>query len=322
MDHLKPLAWPDALVSSANQPAVRQRFDEGEYVRLVSGWYVRSEAWLAARRHERFAWVMAARTARSSTITLCGEAALMAMGLPVAGAPERILAADATRSRSGSLPDTFAARGARAAELEATWRPQLQRHQHPHSHTHDTGVFRCVEPLEAALEVMSRLPLIRALPVADGLARWGNEVGLGDRQVETAIEGMRARLRRERARLAWDARSSQSGSVGESMSRAVMLSHGFEAPVLQVALFDSRGRVGIVDFCWLGAKVVGEFDGRLKYDGSLGDSRTADEVFGQEKARENRLTALGYRVVRWSWADLLHPERLVRLLRAAGVPRA
>ncbi|MDR2254486.1 MAG: endonuclease domain-containing protein [Arthrobacter sp.] len=321
MEHLNPLAWPDALVSSALTPGVRQRFDAGDYVRLISGWYVRSETWLAARRHERFAWVVAARTARSSTMTLCGEAALMAMGLPVAGAPERIHVAEASRSRSGSLPDTFAARGPRAAELEAAWRPQLHRHQHPYAGTYDTGVFRCVEPLEAAMEVMTRLSLIRALPVADGLARWGSELGIGDLEVRLAIDGVAARVRRERARLAWDARSSESGSVGESMSRALILANGFETPVLQVALFDSRGRVGIVDFCWPGAKIIGEFDGRLKYDGSLGDSRSADQVFGQEKARENRLTALGYRVVRWGWADLLHPERLMRLLRAAGVPR-
>ncbi|MGN7133470.1 hypothetical protein ACTHQY_09375 [Rhodococcoides corynebacterioides] len=37
----------------------------------------------------------------------------------------------------------------------------------------------------------------------------------------------------------------------------------------------------------------------------------------QEKVREDELRALEIHVVRWTWQDLLHPERLRALLRKA-----
>ena len=37
-----------------------------------------------------------------------------------------------------------------------------------------------------------------------------------------------------------------------------------------------------------------------------------------EKRREDRLRALGYEVVRWTWADLLNPARFIARLKAAG----
>lgn len=74
------------------------------------------------------------------------------------------------------------------------------------------------------------------------------------------------------------------------------------------------------DFYWPELGLVGEFDGHGKYlREEMARGRTAAEVVMAEKAREDRLRALGLRVVRWGWADLLDPARLRRKLLAAGL---
>ena len=62
--------------------------------------------------------------------------------------------------------------------------------------------------------------------------------------------------------------------------------------------------------------MVIEFDGKMKYDGIDGKQALVDE-----KAREDRLRALGYEIVRLTWADLARPGR-VKAMVLAAVKRA
>lgn len=79
--------------------------------------------------------------------------------------------------------------------------------------------------------------------------------------------------------------------------------------VSQVPIRDARGQfVARVDFL-VDRWVVVEFDGRMKYDDP--------QVLWAEKRREDALRALGYEVVRLTWSDLDHPERVARLIREA-----
>jgi len=72
-----------------------------------------------------------------------------------------------------------------------------------------------------------------------------------------------------------------------------------------------------VDFAWPHLGVVGEFDGRVKYGRDLAPDQDPTEVLWDEKVREDLLRELGWLVVRWTWADLRHPEEwLARLVRA------
>ena len=64
-----------------------------------------------------------------------------------------------------------------------------------------------------------------------------------------------------------------------------------------------------VDFLLDDAPVVIEFDGKVKYE-------NRDDLFA-EKRREDTLRSWGYEVVRVTWADLSHPERVARLIEAA-----
>lgn len=65
---------------------------------------------------------------------------------------------------------------------------------------------------------------------------------------------------------------------------------------------------------------MGEFDGRLKYRaGGVRDARAPEERVWAEKRREDRLRALGLRVVRWTWETALDPARLGVVLAAVGL---
>jgi very-short-patch-repair endonuclease len=77
-----------------------------------------------------------------------------------------------------------------------------------------------------------------------------------------------------------------------------------------VPLYDEAGLIGRVDFLWRKHRIVGEADGRAKYD--------RPQVLWNEKRREDRLRAAGFEVVRWSWDDITHRPELVseRLLTA------
>ncbi len=106
--------------------------------------------------------------------------------------------------------------------------------------------------------------------------------------------------------------SPLSESPGESWTRLVLHGLGLTAEQ-QVDVRDAAGGlVGRVDFLLRNERVVIEFDGATKYAGA--DGR---EALVREKRREDRLRALGYHVVRLTWADLGRPQRVAMMVRGA-----
>lgn len=99
-------------------------------------------------------------------------------------------------------------------------------------------------------------------------------------------------------------------SVGETRTRVLLADLGVIVRS-QVDVRDDKGLIGRVDFL-VGGRVVVEFDGMVKYGGA--DGRWALQA---EKAREDRLRAAGYVVVRLVWADLDTPERVLGLIQRA-----
>lgn len=97
----------------------------------------------------------------------------------------------------------------------------------------------------------------------------------------------------------------------ESASFAYFVDHRVPLPRMQVVVTERDGEfVARVDFLWDADRLVGEADGRLKY-------QSADDLYREkrrEKRREDALRALGYRVVRWGAADLRTAD-LARRLR-------
>lgn len=95
-------------------------------------------------------------------------------------------------------------------------------------------------------------------------------------------------VRRARAVLALA--SPLAESPLESLVRLAVHDAGLPAPELQVQIAGYR-----VDMLWPEQRVILEADGRSKY--------TGDELW-REKLRQERLTRLGYRVIRVLWQDL------------------
>lgn len=100
-------------------------------------------------------------------------------------------------------------------------------------------------------------------------------------------------------------------SVGETRTRVLLTDLRLQVRT-QVTVRDADGFVGRVDFL-VGERVVVEFDGMVKYGGA--DGRWALQA---EKAREDRLRAAGYVVVRLVWSDLDNPERVLDLVQRAA----
>jgi very-short-patch-repair endonuclease len=102
----------------------------------------------------------------------------------------------------------------------------------------------------------------------------------------------------------------------ESLGRLVCSQLGWRLEP-QVEIEDRTGRVRArVDGLIASDDVVVEFDGAMKYrvDRSVAED---DNPLYAEKRREDLLRELGFEVVRLTWADLLHPERVDAKIRAA-----
>lgn len=103
-----------------------------------------------------------------------------------------------------------------------------------------------------------------------------------------------------------------SETVAESWSRAQMIEAGLPIPRLQ---HEFRGRRGTYcsDFDW-DERVIGEFDGMVKYGRLRKPGTTIEDSVMQEKRREDDLRTLGAIVVRWTWTEL-EKGAVVGLLR-------
>lgn len=171
-----------------------------------------------------------------------------------------------------------------------------------------------VSPIErTAVDCAATLDRAHGLVVADSALRAGADPAVID-QMLAAAAGDRG-VRRAREVLAFaDARSE---SPGESLLRWHVRAAGLPAPDLQVAV-PTRLGWRWVDLGWREERVALEFDGRLKYGGSAQESSAAVD---QEKRRQDALEDAGWIVVRFTWADLRHPEevgpRVGRALRSA-----
>jgi hypothetical protein len=103
----------------------------------------------------------------------------------------------------------------------------------------------------------------------------------------------------------------RSESVGESRSRVLLHRLGLPPSDLQFRVTTPEGRfVAQTDFVWEAERLVGEFDGRIKYGRLLRPGQDPGDVVFEEKRREDAIREEDWSAVRWIWADLQRPERL------------
>lgn len=155
--------------------------------------------------------------------------------------------------------------------------------------------------------------LARVVGFAEALAVLDSALRLGATR-DDLTEQLKARCHGAvRARYALRHADGRAANPGESWSRAQMIEAGLPIPELQVVYVLDDGSEAIVDFDWDG-KVVGEFDGVVKYSGDYsGPGEAPADVVVAEKVREDALRDLGLDVGRWIYRELREHTMVGRL---------
>jgi hypothetical protein len=163
-------------------------------------------------------------------------------------------------------------------------------------------------PVRTVLDVVRSAPLDVGVVVLDAALRTGVVDAGAVRRGLHRLAGIRGSRHATRAVELADGRSE---SVGESRSRVLLHRLGLAPSDLQ---FEVRTREGVLlgrtDFVWEAQRVVGEFDGRIKYGRLLRPGQQPGDVVFEEKRREDLIRDEQWGFVRWTWDDLLHPARL------------
>ncbi|WP_431218724.1 type IV toxin-antitoxin system AbiEi family antitoxin domain-containing protein [Leifsonia xyli] len=282
----------------------------GDEVRIARGVYADSAAWetLGAReQHVIRLGAYARRRAMAPVFSHWSAAALH--GMPFADDH-----ADAIHVAVGRTSGGRSARDVRAHSIEV-----------PSVDIVEVAGVRCTSAGRTAVDLAATAQTAESVAIADRLLHrrlGGRRDSPGDRTVllEAWMRGQPLRGHR-RALDVIEFADGRAESPLESISRVAMYEAGFPRPVLQEPILDANGLIGYADFAWPEHGIVGEADGDAKYlDPALRGRRSADRVVLDEKVREDRLRAAGWKVVRWRWAAARGGRPLAEALTAAGLP--
>lgn len=165
-----------------------------------------------------------------------------------------------------------------------------------------TDALWVTSALQTAVDCALRLPMLEAVVVCDSALRRGDVTTDELGTLVGRLPGVRDARRLQRVVELADGRS---GSVLESVQRVQLVLGGIDGFDLQVIVRDCPELR--VDFCFRAAGLVVEVDGARWHQDPARD-----------QARDNALAALGWRVLRFSWAQVVRePERMLARVREA-----
>lgn len=290
-----------ALDAGMTRDSIRHRVRGGHWMVLEPGMYLRPGApdgdldAFALARVEHARRCVAAVRRRPDAVIGYGSAAVLKQLPLVSGIPRDVQlivpegswtgTRNGVHSRLGRLPEG-----------------DVDRRQVPHTTATRTWI-----------DVARTHDLADALSAGDRGLRLGLLTADAVRAALPGLGRVRGRLKAEMALAQLDARRE---TPLESLSWALFLEWGLPLPLMQQEFRDDNGLIGRVDFYWPQFRLVGEADGRLKYE--------TREALYAEKLREDRLRARGLGCIRWGWlGTLAEQERLrTRLESAFRAPRA
>jgi hypothetical protein len=115
----------------------------------------------------------------------------------------------------------------------------------------------------------------------------------------------RLQPRSRTARMALRLARKECESPGESLTRIACYRHGIPAPTLQHEVVDHTGHlIGRADFYWEQFRLLGEFDGRVKYERLLKKGETSTDAVVREKRREDDMRATSCGMSRFVWSEV------------------
>jgi very-short-patch-repair endonuclease len=275
----------DALECGYTIPQIKARLAAGKWQRLRRGIYAEQAdlsqlpVWERESAEHRLAVHAAVRALAPGSAVVSHHSALVMHEVPVWGVDLDEVHVTRQRSKpSGSVAAGIVQHTARFTDEDLTELAGLRVSTVPRA----LAEMACVASFESI--VVSADAALRAKQFYPEDAR-------------RVLELTRSWPGAAMARAAIPFASRQAESVGESRLRVLMDRCDLPKPVLQAVIRDAAGTfVARVDFYFPEFRTIVEFDGLTKYG-------TADDLVA-EKAREDRLRALGYQVVRVIWKDL------------------
>lgn len=172
--------------------------------------------------------------------------------------------------------------------------------------------FRATSLARTAVDLALDLPTPEALITVDAALRRG----VGSSELKALLRDRGPIRGRRRAGRTLDWADAGAETPLESWSRGVLMQLGIPRPRCNVVVGD-HDQSFRVDTLWDEFGVVGEADGRIKYQGQLVTGRT----LWKEKLRQEWLeNEAGFKVVRWTYQELRFSAQSVvdRWRRAAG----
>lgn len=275
---------------------LRHLVRSGELVRVGHGAYVDGPALRNASPAQ--AHVLRARAILSNAppgVALSHHSAALLWGLPLVGKP----------------PDHVHLMRIGKGSRRATSRYTIHGRAPGARFTSQDGL-RVVEPSYAWCGVARTMGLEQAVVAGDG-ALHHDLMTLP--RAEQAVRSASGAPGHGVAAAALSLLDGRSESAGESRCRLLLHHLGYDLELQVKVVARDPYFAARVDFRLRGEMVVIEFDGLVKY-GKAGQQGDRSALVA-EKKREDRLRALGYEVVRLTWTDLAHPERVRALIEDA-----
>jgi hypothetical protein len=297
-------------MSGVSNNALYSSIKRGETLTIRPGVYLSASAWPTDEMLQHQIKALADQMARPYLVASHQTAAL-SHGLPLldtsgaASSPPRFTRAPGVGVRSSRTPHV----SVREIPLE-----QLTEVS--------DGIaqgLRITCPARTAIDLAAELDLSEALMLTDHVARQALIDMRGTNAGDLSLAIQQATIR---------SMTGAAGSVAQQHSRIVavlqhtlairespaesasyghfVMSH-LPLPVCQKSFTLGRDVVR-VDFYWEDFQLVGECDGSVKYDRSLGGS---GDVLVRQNEREQALRELGVAVVRWAAAEILYRPLVV-----------
>jgi very-short-patch-repair endonuclease len=190
----------------------------------------------------------------------------------------------------------------RAAGVRCVQRRALSRVQY--RALPDTDPMWVTSAVQTVADCALDLPLLQAVVICDSALR-AKDVSVEElRRAAARLAGVKDA---RRVRRVIELSDPECGSVLESVLRVKMVLADLAGFGTQRVLRDLPGLHLRVDFCFEAAGLVVEVDGARWHQDPARD-----------QARDNDLAGLGWRVLRFTWADVVHDgERVVRDIAAA-----
>ena len=267
---------------------IKRRRMSGRWVAMRRGLYTPAEQWarFSQTAGERYVLeILAALHAFPRAVAGLWSAALL-HGLPGPSAPlthVHLVAADGSpRRRNGVVLNV--------APL-------------PPEHLAEDPLLRATSVARTVVDLARRADPIDAVAVADTALAQGLVARAQLRSMLRFQSGWPGSVQ---AAHMVDFADPRSESPLESRSRVRFHELGIPAPELQAELRDEAGVfVARTDFLWRDHGVIGEADGRSKYEQGIRN------VLWEEKKREDAIRRLGWEVFRWTSSEIEYKPHVV-----------